>query len=396
MLTVFTDAIKERAALYTGIWGRPLLAVLCLEHSDAWDRARNQIDTWFASFPAGNKINQIKRDFLSFNDRHHLGAFFELAAFYLIDSLNINIRPNNGEIDEYPEYFIEIDGQEYCFEVTTIQLSNDEEKIKKACHTLISAIESECTDHNYHLSLHVTRLNPPLDGADISEICRKLSQSLDRFSEWDDSYQGTKVLRINNDSLVADITLTSQSSGNLSIGGFTPPVTGGSSEEAQYLISERLRTKARTHRKVHPDMGLVIFLGFAHDSFSNITGIWRGFHALTGYEHFQLSIDNATGIPIEDSLRVNINTQKGLTTPTFQKDGGIDEPHYKEITGVIDAERHFGWKFDLEYTPNLFGTHPLLEFDDLPSRIKKINRNMADQITSFETQEIEPLIINFE
>ncbi|MCX6646862.1 MAG: hypothetical protein NTY09_11015 [bacterium] len=192
-MSIFSNSLKEKAMEFTEPWGKPYLAYLSLEQGERWDQARAQVDKWFDDFPHGNKLDQIKRDFLLFENEPHIGAFFELATFYILKHLLIDVKPNNGEYEEYPDYFIDINGNTYCAEVTNIQLSDDEKRISNMFRELCSAIEIKCGNSTHRLGIQVKNFKFPIDGSYIKSFCDKLLNQLKRLPNGNNSLCGKTI-----------------------------------------------------------------------------------------------------------------------------------------------------------------------------------------------------------
>jgi len=378
-MTVFTDALLKEAVKPR--WRGSMLANLAMERGEPHDRNRALLDRWLGNYPSGQKLEQIRRDVLSFDNPHHIGGLFELFGFHLLRKLGLKITPNNARGEAYPDYFLEIDGSEVCLEVTTKQPSKKETKIHNSVVALWRNIEK--LDKPFVMLLQVKKADRPIRSKDLKRLVSQVDCSLLAHGP---------LITLQATGFEAELRVDAPSSTGTSI-ALLDKVMGSSSTDQQEAVAEILRAKARRHREVHPEKSLIVLLGFENLGYSDFTGQWRGFNALLGPENFYIGVDGQ-GRPIQNSARTGIDTQHGLTTPTRRKDGSVDPPKYNEISGVIDVERFSGltgWRFDVEYTPNVWADSVLMSVHpQIPSRIKEVSRDEIGRIVSVELQDVTP------
>jgi hypothetical protein len=178
-----------------------------------------------------------------------------------------------------------------------------------------------------------------------------------------------EIAEYKNDDIevVADYVPGEQSSPVVlsgSIGGMYDP----RSQHVKFQSS--IKRKIQRHREIYPDAPLIVSISVCTMTHFLVIDIWRGFNALYGQERLQsmVSPDGHGSSPISV-----IDARTGLITPKIISNE-FDTPPYTDLSGVLDISHigltDEGWKFSIQYTPNIWAKYPLFEISErIPNRI---------------------------
>jgi hypothetical protein len=368
LMTLFTDQLKTDSLAYLGRRLPSFLATLAVSEGDDWQAARNQLDRWVQMFPVGAKREQLVQNLLQF-DHQHLSAMFEFVTYYVCKESGIDIQPNNGDLAEYPDFFIDI-GQsktKACLEVTTFQPDTPEHGSISFFDRLRRAVEKKLT-LPILVSISIRNLRREPDSRMIKNIGIDLSRQINSIDNPDSLTYLERIAEYKKDNIevVADYVQGEPSPGVLigSIGGMYD--LRSQHKKFQSII----KRKIQRHRQVYPDKPLVLSISVCSLAYPLVIAIWRASNPLYGMEGLQSFV---TPESHANSPRSIIDTSTGLITPKIINCKS-DNPRYCDLSGVLDISRiglsDEGWKFSIAYTPNIWAKCPLFEFSEgIPNRI---------------------------
>ncbi len=353
-MTLFTLDRVNLAKRLRGLPTTSPFAVLCTEPDGIWIAARTQVDDWFANFPAGPKKIELERNITNFGDQH-IGAFFELACFYLLKEVNQPVELNDESVAAFPDFFLTTTADLSLYvEVTTIQSSAFDEKQENMVRDFINRIEKSINT-KCHLILHIHRLTEVKGQDFLASEAKAIAEIIDNNAFDKDGIESIYTVGANDGTFYADIIWGGLSSGETSV-GVMGPAKSQSTEELQKNIGDRPKRKIKRHLEVSPESPLLVVLG----SDSTEPGIHHdnSYHVGYGHEIIQVQLDEKS---LPQKANVAIHTHTGLFTPSI-RGGLIIPPSNRCCVGILDIKRvgldDKGFRFQSSYTPNIFARDP--------------------------------------
>lgn len=166
-------------------------------HGVIWDRIRNTLDDWFASYPRPHAAD-LRGRFRSKHEGAHLGAFWELYVHRMFTRMGyvVEVHPAISGASTRPDFLISRANERLYVEAAVVFsgiVDDDADPVREGW--IMDAV-NKATHPNFHVGLEFVRrgLHPPRD----RDVVRPLL-------EWLDSLDPDEVIAAEGDPPVRDI-----------------------------------------------------------------------------------------------------------------------------------------------------------------------------------------------